>query len=240
MSQGLPARQIKRPRQSHPSEDWPGSRWGHATPPLELSSKEHGARVTRATISASKRLPPARLPVPGAAGPWPGVAEGRQGEHGEFRGTPGIQARPVPEVARVPDPATTVEHIRRQRAHAPDGPARDAVRSPRKLVGADPVPVVVTGDPSATACLHGHLLRSRTVRRRGGRVPLGAEQSSPRGRGAVLAYSEASPFEDLWCSSECTPACQAGGRGFKSRQVRAQGPPPRTSSPADTLSPAVG
>jgi hypothetical protein len=25
---------------------------------------------------------------------------------------------------------------------------------------------------------------------------------------------------DLWCSSECTPACQAGGRGFKSRQVR--------------------
>src|ERR1700728_2420236 len=26
--------------------------------------------------------------------------------------------------------------------------------------------------------------------------------------------------EDLWCSLECTPACQAGGRGFKSRQVR--------------------
>ena len=25
---------------------------------------------------------------------------------------------------------------------------------------------------------------------------------------------------DLWCSLECTPACQAGGRGFKSRQVR--------------------
>ena len=27
---------------------------------------------------------------------------------------------------------------------------------------------------------------------------------------------------DLWCSLECTPACQAGGRGFKSRQVRCQ------------------
>ena len=26
--------------------------------------------------------------------------------------------------------------------------------------------------------------------------------------------------EDLWCSSECTPPCQGGGRGFKSRQVR--------------------
>ena len=25
---------------------------------------------------------------------------------------------------------------------------------------------------------------------------------------------------DLWCSLECTLACQAGGRGFKSRQVR--------------------
>ena len=25
---------------------------------------------------------------------------------------------------------------------------------------------------------------------------------------------------DLWCSSECTPPCQGGGRGFKSRQVR--------------------
>ena len=27
--------------------------------------------------------------------------------------------------------------------------------------------------------------------------------------------------EVLWCSLECTPACQAGGRGFKSRQDRA-------------------
>ena len=26
--------------------------------------------------------------------------------------------------------------------------------------------------------------------------------------------------QDLWCSSECTPPCQGGGRGFKSRQVR--------------------
>ena len=24
---------------------------------------------------------------------------------------------------------------------------------------------------------------------------------------------------DLWCSSECTPPCQGGGRGFKSRQA---------------------
>jgi hypothetical protein len=29
---------------------------------------------------------------------------------------------------------------------------------------------------------------------------------------------------DLWCSSECTPPCQGGGRGFKSRQVRSQRP----------------
>src|SRR5205807_2161670 len=26
----------------------------------------------------------------------------------------------------------------------------------------------------------------------------------------------------LWCSLECTPACQAGGRGFKSRQDRSR------------------
>src|SRR5205823_3924559 len=31
---------------------------------------------------------------------------------------------------------------------------------------------------------------------------------------------ERSRHLDLWCSLECTPACQAGGRGFKSRQVR--------------------
>ena len=30
--------------------------------------------------------------------------------------------------------------------------------------------------------------------------------------------------KDLWCSSECTPPCQGGGRGFKSRQVRRQVP----------------
>ena len=29
---------------------------------------------------------------------------------------------------------------------------------------------------------------------------------------------------DLWCSSECTPPCQGGGRGFKSRQVRCRAP----------------
>jgi hypothetical protein len=29
---------------------------------------------------------------------------------------------------------------------------------------------------------------------------------------------------DLWCSSECTPPCQGGGRGFKSRQVRHRAP----------------
>src|SRR5438128_6667714 len=33
-------------------------------------------------------------------------------------------------------------------------------------------------------------------------------------------YPDASPLV-LWCSLECTPACQAGGRGFKSRQDRA-------------------
>jgi hypothetical protein len=32
----------------------------------------------------------------------------------------------------------------------------------------------------------------------------------------------ADAVSDLWCSLECTPACQAGGRGFKSRQVRHQ------------------
>ena len=41
-------------------------------------------------------------------------------------------------------------------------------------------------------------------------------------RGAVAIAT------DLWCSSECTPPCQGGGRGFKSRQVRCQAPTPPT------------
>jgi hypothetical protein len=34
--------------------------------------------------------------------------------------------------------------------------------------------------------------------------------------------STAHAVTDLWCSLECTPPCQGGGRGFKSRQVRRQ------------------
>ena len=36
------------------------------------------------------------------------------------------------------------------------------------------------------------------------------------------ANSTAHAVTDLWCSLECTPPCQGGGRGFKSRQVRRQ------------------
>ena len=39
-----------------------------------------------------------------------------------------------------------------------------------------------------------------------------------------------SPCGVLWCSLECTPACQAGGRGFKSRQDRRHGRCPRPSN----------
>ena len=35
-----------------------------------------------------------------------------------------------------------------------------------------------------------------------------------------VSRSDFENTEDLWCSSECTPPCQGGGRGFKSRQVR--------------------
>ena len=38
------------------------------------------------------------------------------------------------------------------------------------------------------------------------RIPLGVQQDS-----TILVP---------WCSLECTPACQAGGRGFKSRRDR--------------------
>ncbi len=47
--------------------------------------------------------------------------------------------------------------------------------------------------------------------------PLDGRKSSPAST-AVIAV------KDLWCSSECTPPCQGGGRGFKSRQVRRQVP----------------
>jgi hypothetical protein len=35
-----------------------------------------------------------------------------------------------------------------------------------------------------------------------------------------FAVSEVPVHEVLWCSLECTPPCQGGGRGFKSRQDR--------------------
>ncbi len=45
------------------------------------------------------------------------------------------------------------------------------------------------------------------------------------GRSAWLIFNEGvkRDSKDLWCSLECTPPCQGGGRGFKSRQVRHQG-----------------
>ncbi len=53
-----------------------------------------------------------------------------------------------------------------------------------------------------------------------GRSPLG--QVAAAGQRCCADRSRA-PSGDLWCSLECTPACQAGGRGFKSRQVRSRG-----------------
>jgi hypothetical protein len=47
-----------------------------------------------------------------------------------------------------------------------------------------------------------------------GTLYTGADRQAPLDE-AVNQYNW-----DLWCSLECTPACQAGGRGFKSRQVR--------------------
>ena len=44
------------------------------------------------------------------------------------------------------------------------------------------------------------------------RTPLGAPSAPPA--------TEASAHLVLWCSLECTPPCQGGGRGFKSRQDR--------------------
>jgi hypothetical protein len=54
-------------------------------------------------------------------------------------------------------------------------------------------------------------------------------RSAVRARTSVRFTTTARPLEPidgdrggpvLWCSLECTPACQAGGRGFKSRQDR--------------------
>src|SRR3954452_4058532 len=44
------------------------------------------------------------------------------------------------------------------------------------------------------------------------RIPLGARRDAVRGRVATRKV--------LWSSLECTPPCQGGGRGFKSRQDR--------------------
>ena len=62
-------------------------------------------------------------------------------------------------------------------------------------------------DP-ARAASSGKRARSAAASRHAAVQPLRA--GSPRGARS----------KDLWCSLECTPACQAGGRGFKSRQVR--------------------
>ena len=53
----------------------------------------------------------------------------------------------------------------------------------------------------------------------------GSVTDGPSSRLSIVQGSSSSSkrelvVKDLWCSSECTPACQAGGRGFKSRQVR--------------------
>jgi hypothetical protein len=41
--------------------------------------------------------------------------------------------------------------------------------------------------------------------------------------------------KDLWSSLECSPPCQGGGRGFKSRQVRSRGRSPDRPSPLQAL-----
>ena len=50
--------------------------------------------------------------------------------------------------------------------------------------------------------------------------PVGGRRMPQPLRAARRAATSLGVTRDLWCSLECTPACQAGGRGFKSRQVR--------------------
>jgi hypothetical protein len=45
-----------------------------------------------------------------------------------------------------------------------------------------------------------------------------------KGCSAAGAFAGPRSATDLWCSQECTPPCQGGGRGFKSRQVRRRVP----------------
>jgi hypothetical protein len=58
----------------------------------------------------------------------------------------------------------------------------------------------------------------------GVQVGFGYSEGLLKGEMATIepANNTAIAATDLWCSSECTPPCQGGGRGFKSRQVRHQ------------------
>ena len=58
----------------------------------------------------------------------------------------------------------------------------------------------------------------------GSQVGFGYSEGLLNGEMDVIdpANNTADAVTDLWCSSECTPPCQGGGRGFKSRQVRHQ------------------
>ena len=60
--------------------------------------------------------------------------------------------------------------------------------------------------------------------RAGAEAGTGYSEGLLNGRKLPTGGHTAIAATDLWCSSECTPPCQGGGRGFKSRQVRHQIP----------------
>src|SRR5262249_27972917 len=69
----------------------------------------------------------------------------------------------------------------------------------------------------------GRVLLQHPYRRlsgRGGSGPAAGQSVSRNRLAARCVGSRGYIGVVLWCSLECTPACQAGGRGFKSRQDR--------------------
>ena len=174
----------------------------------------------------------------------------------EWRGGLHLVATTAAGLSRSRPSSPTGERVRRSSSAGPSPtPTHCDQGQARRGRGDDRPPVCRVAGPGAE-CRKVCLLRGRGPGP-SGRHPVA--HAGPAGRGWAepgTGYSEgllhgrheprplsmtAITATDLWCSSECTPPCQGGGIGFKSRQVRHQAPSrPGRRSPVTRSGSSVG
>ena len=140
---------------------------------------------------------------------------------------------PPPSVSRPLEAILTNEG--RARPSSSDGPSRSQTSPPSRRgttkrrrwpmalrVGAGRGPRRASTPPSRPGSGPARRRAVDPVGSRRRRTGTGYSEGLLNGRHAPTEEPTAIDATDLWCSSECTPPCQGGGRGFKSRQVRHQ------------------